>query len=46
MDALDGHWGVASTSGQLGGFDLSTLLTLSDAPNPIMLIGVQVQPLA
>ena len=33
MDALDGHWGVASTSGQLGGFDLSTLLTLSDAPN-------------
>jgi hypothetical protein len=33
IDALDGHWGVASTSGQLGGFDLSSLLTLSDAPN-------------
>ena len=33
MDALDGHWGVASTNGQLGGFDLATLQTLTDAPN-------------
>ncbi len=33
IDALDGHWGVASTNGQLGGFDLSTLQTLTDAPN-------------
>jgi len=33
MDALDGHWGFASTNGQLGGFDLATLQTLTDAPN-------------
>jgi len=33
IDALDGHWGVASTNGQLGGFDLATLQTLTDAPN-------------
>lgn len=33
IDALDGHWGFASTNGQLGGFDLATLKTLTDAPN-------------
>ncbi|MEN9381138.1 MAG: hypothetical protein RI940_19 [Bacteroidota bacterium] len=33
IDALDGHWGVASTNGQLGGFDLATLKTLTDVPN-------------
>ena len=33
VDALDGHWGFASTSGQLGGFDLTSLQTLTDAPN-------------
>ena len=33
IDALDGYLGFVSTNGQLGGFDLTSLQTLSDAPN-------------